>query len=229
MSSLLRLSARSYNNLVNRHPVLAQSIMASSTCMIGDFFAQTTTPYLIYCYHKFKNPYKNIEYSNKEYDFVRTLKFGLIGLLYLGPIDSRWLRYIDRKLASKKIKYAVPKKVVADQFVFDPVLTFGYVFLITYLSKPLYQNFDWKSNNENSENTENITVSSSINLASKEILPIMLTSWPFWCVVQSFNFAFVPLNFRLLVIQCGNIVWNSFLSWYASTAALREDEKKRNN
>lgn len=198
--------------------------MAGSTCMLGDCIAQTLTPYLIYKYNCWKNPEfarKNPKFKvDKPYDLSRTLKFGLIGLLYIGPIDSRWLRILD-KIVPKTSKHNVSKKVAADQFMFDPVLTFGYLVLITYMSTPM-EKLIYPNNRDQRE----ISLKDSINLATDEILPIMIKSWPYWILVQYANFAFIPLNFRLLVIQTANIAWNSFLSWYSMRSVEQNFGKK---
>lgn len=189
-----------YDKLVNKAPILTQSIMASGACFFGDIVAQTLVPWSIHRY----NYGSSKAYESPKYDFSRSVKFAAFGLLYFGNLDSRWLRYLDRVIPASS-KHAVPKKLVLDQGFFTPSLNFGFLLLNSYLE---FRSF-----------------SKSTEIAKSEIWPIMSKGWPFWISFMYLNFKFVPLNFRLLTIQIADIIWNSFLSWYSSQVNLKNAVK----
>uniref|UniRef100_A0A8C5S4H7 Mitochondrial inner membrane protein Mpv17 n=1 Tax=Laticauda laticaudata TaxID=8630 RepID=A0A8C5S4H7_LATLA len=59
-----------------------------------------------------------------------------------------------------------------------------------------------------------LTVAGTLNgLSLKENWSKLKEIWP---AVQVANFYFIPLNYRLPVVQCVAIIWNSYLSWKAN-------------
>ena len=185
---------RLYNQLVNKAPILTQSLMTAGTCAVGDVVAQKVTPYLIHKYSNSSEPYKAL-----PWDVQRTLKFGALGLCYFGPLVSFWLRFLDKAVARTGAtgNAAVIRKLVPDQFIFAPTLTVGFLCLNAY--------------------TNGVSAEKSFRSSIEQIWQVQMKAWPFWISVQILNFSLVPLNFRLLNIQIAAILWNSFLSWFTNT------------
>ena len=189
---------QSYNQIVNKSPILAQCIMAGTTSMIGDFIAQKVTPYLIYKYQNY-NKQTPEKYQSQPYDVDRTLKFGFFGAFYFGPLCSLWLRQLDKWIPNT-VKNAAMKKLAIDRSLWSPSITFGFL-----MSNGLVE-MRGKFNK-------------SLALAKDQFWPVMQKGWPFWLSVMALNFHFVPLNFRLLNMQMAAIIWNTFLSWYTTITA----------
>ena len=68
----------------------------------------------------------------------------------------------------------------------------------------------------------------AVELVQSEILDVMKAGWPYWISVQFVNFKFVPLDYRVFVVQAAALFWNTFLAWKAAEAnkkvILVEDE-----
>lgn len=137
--------------------------------------------------------------EDKPYSIPRTLKFSLIGACYFGPVCTFWMRKLDAIYGPSK----PVQKLLTDQILASPIITGGFLVVFGMVNGK--------------------TVTESFEFLKSELLPVMMRGWPFWGTVQAVNFALVPLNYRVLVIQAAAVVWNTFLSW-KTTNALKEDK-----
>uniref|UniRef100_A0A7M4E5V9 Mitochondrial inner membrane protein Mpv17 n=1 Tax=Crocodylus porosus TaxID=8502 RepID=A0A7M4E5V9_CROPO len=120
----------------------------------------------------------------------RTLRMMAIGFCFVGPVLGGWYKLLDRLVLGTTKTVAV-KKMVLDQVGFAPI------FLGSFLA-----------------------IAGAVNsLSAKENWEKIQRVSPWGCIwpaVQVANFYFIPLNYRLAVVQCVAIVWNSYLSWKAN-------------
>ncbi|XP_025051024.1 protein Mpv17 [Alligator sinensis] len=125
----------------------------------------------------------------------RTLRMMAIGFCFVGPVVGGWYKLLDR-LVLGTTKTAAVKKMVLDQAGFAPI------FLGSFLAVAGAVN-----SLSAKENWEKI---------QRDYADALVTNYYIWPAVQVANFYFIPLNYRLAVVQCVAIVWNSYLSWKAN-------------
>jgi len=109
----------------------------------------------------------------------RTLDVGITGFTYSGPISHTWYAILEYLVTSNDKLVALLIKMILDAFIFSPVAVTGY--------------FTWRTLLEGGR-TKNDVLS---KLQSKFIGTLM-ASWKFWPGVNILNFAFVPVEYRVL-------------------------------
>uniref|UniRef100_A0A8D8V2B5 Mitochondrial inner membrane protein Mpv17 n=1 Tax=Cacopsylla melanoneura TaxID=428564 RepID=A0A8D8V2B5_9HEMI len=119
---------------------------------------------------------------------VRTLQYSVVGLV-VGPTVGKWYQTLERMYG----KEAVLKKVLTDQLVFSPVFI---AVLVTSLN--LLQGANWET---------------AVANVRASYVDIILTGYQIWPLVQVVNFYFVPIQYRVLLVQAVAVVWNTYLSW----------------
>ncbi|KAJ9594297.1 hypothetical protein L9F63_014302 [Diploptera punctata] len=123
-------------------------------------------------------------------DGVRVLKFGSIGLFFVGPVLLNWYRFLHRML---KPPYLPLKKVACDQLFCAPLLLFTITSAVSLL--------------------ENNGIEETKHRLRESYLQILMANYKLWPLVQTVNFSFVPLNYQVLVVQTVAIFWNTYLSY----------------
>jgi len=91
----------------------------------------------------------------------------------------------------------VATKVLIDQAVWTPPLT---VIFFTY---------------EGSLQGESVADASQTAL--QKLWPTLKANWTVWPLVHLCTFSLIPLNYRVLWVNCANFLWSGFLSLQAHT------------
>ncbi|XP_026564433.1 protein Mpv17 isoform X3 [Pseudonaja textilis] len=125
----------------------------------------------------------------------RTLKMMSIGFCFVGPVIGRWYQVLDR-LVLGKTRMAALQKMLLDQVGFAPC------FLACFLTLAGTLN--------------GLSLKENWSKLKEDYPDALITNYYIWPAVQVANFYFIPLNYRLPVVQCVAIIWNSYLSWKAN-------------
>ncbi|XP_015119217.1 protein Mpv17 [Diachasma alloeum] len=128
----------------------------------------------------------------EDIDYIRTAKFYAIGFCIGGPATYTWYGLLDKHIGSKGGLVAM-KKVACDQLLFAPC------FIGVLLSAVGFM----QGNNVNSIREK----------LQREYLEILRNNYKVWPMVQMMNFAFVPLQYQVLVVQSVAVLWNSYVSY----------------
>ncbi|XP_069925411.1 protein Mpv17 isoform X17 [Oryctolagus cuniculus] len=118
----------------------------------------------------------------------------LSGADFQGPVVGGWYKVLDR-LIPGGTKVDALKKMLLDQGGFAPC------FLGCFL--PLVGTLNGLSAQDNWAKLQ------------RDYLDALITNYYLWPAVQLANFYLVPLHYRLAVVQCVAVIWNSYLSWKA--------------
>ncbi|CAD5125525.1 unnamed protein product [Dimorphilus gyrociliatus] len=136
--------------------------------------------------------------SFKDYDAQRTIRFGFVGLFIAGPSMHYWYRWLDKVIITpKKCLKAATKKTLLDQLVFLPVYLGGYIGVMGALRNEKFK-----------EINEKIT---------RDFSPLLINSYQIWPVVQILNFHYVPLKYRIFLINIVGLAWNTYIGYCAET------------
>ncbi|XP_077912234.1 mitochondrial inner membrane protein Mpv17 isoform X2 [Halichoerus grypus] len=124
----------------------------------------------------------------------RTLIMVSLGCGFVGPVVGGWYRVLDR-LIPGTTKVDALKKMLLDQGGFAPCFLGCFLPLVGALNGLSAQD-NWAK-------------------LRRDYPDALVTNYYLWPAVQLGNFYLVPLHYRLAVVQCVAVIWNSYLSWKA--------------
>ncbi|KAE9551972.1 hypothetical protein FO519_004824 [Halicephalobus sp. NKZ332] len=130
--------------------------------------------------------------SRDNYDFSRTGRFFLLTSCFITPILSRWMIFLEKRIHGSP-KLVPLKRVLVDQACFAPVFSASIIYNLHFF--------------------ETFSTSKSWEFLKRNYWEIYKHSILYWPFVQIVNFYFVPLNFRVVLIQIAALAWNTFLSY----------------
>lgn len=128
-----------------------------------------------------------------DWDVGRTLRFGGVGLVVVGPALRKWYSTLDRLVS--KDQSAVKrgfKKMLLDQVVFAPPFTLFLSYLVPFV---------------NGEKHNQIV--QNIRETYFSVLKHGLMLWP---LAQTINFIVVPAQYQIIYVQLVALIWNAYLS-----------------
>nr|XP_057947687.1 protein Mpv17 isoform X2 [Doryrhamphus excisus]XP_057947695.1 protein Mpv17 isoform X2 [Doryrhamphus excisus]XP_057947703.1 protein Mpv17 isoform X2 [Doryrhamphus excisus] len=125
----------------------------------------------------------------------RTAKMMGIGFFFVGPVIGSWYKVLDRLVVGGS-KGAALKKMMVDQLCFSPCFLGAFLALSGVLN--------------------GLTVEDNMAKLRRDYTDALISNYYLWPPVQIANFYFVPLHYRLAVVQVVAVAWNSYLTWKAN-------------
>ncbi|KAL1139712.1 hypothetical protein AAG570_006690 [Ranatra chinensis] len=150
--------------------------------------------------------------EKRQFDWMRLARFSAMGAV-LGPVIQVIYTVMERKIGTKvtpintvkKVSIAIRfiKNVAVDQLLCSPVLLATFMTCIGLM--------------------EGRSLAEVKEKLRASYLDILIANYKVWPLVQMVNFAFMPLNYRVLFLQGVAVGWNTFLSWKMHQEPLKKE------
>jgi len=165
-------------------------------------FYKACTSGVAYCLGDFISQiYQGKDFSNL--DLPRSLRSGIAGFIGHGPLCHYWLLFMETYLDFGGAWWATGIKVTADLTVWSIFLNAAYSMIIGVL-----------------QFRSPIEVFKDVKVT---LWPSLRSAWRFWPFVHTVSFSHaVPLDLKLLWVDCMEVIWVTILSKVAN-----EDKNKR--
>ncbi|OJJ51750.1 hypothetical protein ASPZODRAFT_127878 [Penicilliopsis zonata CBS 506.65] len=124
-----------------------------------------------------------------KHDMARTGRMALYGGAIFGPAATTWYGILQRHVVLKGTRSTLIARVAADQGVFTPINLFCFLSSMAIMEG-----------------------SSPIEKLRTSFVPSYKANLMIWPAVQGVNFAIVPLEYRVLVVNLVSLGWNCILS-----------------
>lgn len=143
-----------------------------------------------------------------KYDYARTARSVIYGSMVFSFIGDKWFKFLNNKVNLPNVPHSkwsnVLYRVGVDQLSFAPLVIPFYFGCLTLME------------------------GKSLGVAKQKIedrwWDTLKTNWAVWPAFQLINFSVVPLQHRLLAVNCIAVFWNTYLS-YKNSIASTDDEK----
>ena len=127
-----------------------------------------------------------------DYDLPRTGRFVGCGVVIFGPSMHLWYSRLDRHIKGSLSK-TVLRKLLLDQTLFLPLYLASFLVVMAAL-----------------RGDSRVDIREHLR---RDYMPMLMTSYALWPIVQAASFALVPGKFRVPLINVVALFWNTYLSW----------------
>ena len=177
---------RAYDSLLKRRPLPTKCVSSGTASAVGDLLAQTIV--------------------GNTYDPRRTLVFAAIGVFYFAPLLHLWYKMLN-KLEKSGVssgrftrRQVIFLQLLMNQSIGAMCANGGFFYA--------YAAFDrWLPGGGNAPILE--TASRAFH---RKFWRIMKANWVVWPLPSFVNLALVPLDYRVLFMNCFAVVWKCVLS-----------------
>uniref|UniRef100_A0A7S0N794 Peroxisomal membrane protein MPV17 n=1 Tax=Chlamydomonas leiostraca TaxID=1034604 RepID=A0A7S0N794_9CHLO len=130
----------------------------------------------------------------------RTLAIACYGLIWNGPSAHFWQKFMEYLFPGKTDMKTVLKKVLIDQLSYGPVCNLLFMSFATTVL----------------EGRSLVFLRAKVQ---RDYPLVQLNGWKVWPLAALINYRFVPLQFRVLFINCVALCWSIFLLMRARNMA----------
>ncbi len=176
----------SYESSLNTQPITTKTMINVIIYLLGDWLSQTVF----------------IRKNVLEFDALRTLRNGLIGLVF-GPLVHEYYQFSDYILPVEE-GWNRLYKIIMDQTIYLFVKCIMYIVAVNMLAG---ESFEF-----------------SFDTAKSKIKGIMFTAWKFWPLAHCITYNAIPARHRILWVNCVDLFWNAILALKASNSTDDEDD-----
>ena len=141
----------------------------------------------------------------KNHNFRRTANFMSIGFVMIAPCMRTWFITLDRLVKGTGTVAAI-QKVILDQSIWAPSVIAGVFAAVDVLEGKTQEQLKQKFRDS--------------------YFAALKTAWCVWPFVQMFNFYFVPLQYRVIIVNFVSIFWNTYLAWIANGTHVTQKLKE---
>ncbi|RYR06420.1 hypothetical protein Ahy_B05g073763 [Arachis hypogaea] len=191
-----------YLRKLEEHPVVTKSLTSSFIFTASDFTSQV----ILFTYSFYLQIYilcllfniiqeQMISSSSASYDFKRTFRMAVYGLLILGPSQHLWFNHLSKILPKRDVS-ATLKKIFMGQAVFGPVIN---TVFFTYNGA-----------------VQGESVPQIITRLKRDLLPTMIGGAMFWPACDFVTFKFAPVHLQPLLNSSCAYVWTIYLTYMAN-------------
>lgn len=201
-NSLLRNPLQWYGHKLDTYPIFTKCITSGIIAGSGDVLCQ----------------YLNRPNSDIRYDWVRSLRFAILGSFLVAPTVHAWYGLLMTRIPGTSLK-AIGKRLFCDQGLFAPIFTPTFISCLTVL-----EHFSGKEINKDNNVTDNFALHLKDRL--RDSPEAIVVGWKIWVPSMGIMFAVVPSKYQVLYSNCIAFVWNGYLSWktHEGEAILKNED-----
>mmetsp|Transcript_7855 Transcript_7855/g.20780 ORF Transcript_7855/g.20780 Transcript_7855/m.20780 type:complete len:288 (+) Transcript_7855:239-1102(+) len=184
---------RWYSASMVTNPITTKAITSAVLLLVSDLLAQ-----------RLSSDFRG------RFDWARSLKQSVLGLVLLGPLGHFWFNVLERApavvgISAQLSSVATALKIAMDQLLMSPVINSVLFFYTEFL-----RGFGSDARSL-SQRTEESSAKVRENLA-----PSVVAGWKLWPIAHLLTFAVVPLHLRILYVNVVSVGWLTFLSLSAN-------------
>ncbi|GBG30206.1 Mpv17-like protein 2 [Hondaea fermentalgiana] len=171
---------RAYMSALEARPLLVKTLTGAGTAMVGDVMAQ-----------KVKSG------GEEPLDLQRLAAFTAFGAMWTGPVNHKWLAFLESKYPKTGGTLNLAKKVFVQQGLWSPIVYLPAFFVV--------------NNALRGRGVDGI-----VEDMQERFWPTYISCLAFWIPTNTLVFARVPEPLQSVTMAGINCVWNTLLSFVAN-------------